>query len=252
MKKMHWVISTLLLFSPLTSEEPFYYFVPPKTWDVVDPSKLTSMFKIAFVERSNKTFKPSLNLGIQKTKVSLAEYVEAAKKQHLTNRNKKWSELGLVKTKAGMAHLSQIDEKTQMGDIRSMQCILLHKEHIYVMTAVALREDFLHYHNEFLEAFESFSIHPDTLHSLTQDELKTRYDTKVKELLHEWTLFLAAANHPKEPQKAFDDKRFQRGLWKDFEKFLSKNFKDQGVFWQVMATKEVRDHLLDSQVLSYQ
>lgn len=247
MKRILWGLGSLLLFSLAFSEEPFYYFVPPKTWDVVDPSKLTPMFKIAFVEHSTKAFKPSLNLGIQKVNVSLSQYIEAAKKQHLTNRNKKWSELGMVKTRAGDAHISQIDEKAQFGEIRSMQCILLQSGYVYVITAVALREDFLTYHNEFLQAFESFSIYPSTRFSFTSEELKNRYESKVQELKHQWALFLANNYTSKEPKKAFEDKRFQRGPWKDFEKFLSKNFKNQGLFWQVMASKEVRNSLLESQ-----
>lgn len=249
MSKAASILCALLLLSSLNSEEPFYYFIPPKTWDVVDPSKLTHMFKIAFVEHSAKTFKPSLNLGVQKVNVSAEEYIEAAKKQHLVNRNKKWSELGIVHTKAGSAHLSQIDEKANFGDVRSMQCILLKQGYVYVLTAVALRDDFLNYYHEFLNAFESFSIYQDTVHSLSSQELKNCYNMKVQKLLDQWTLFLASTKTPQEPKKAFNDRRFQKGLWKDFERFLSKNFKDEGVFWQVMAAKEVRSHLVNPQVV---
>lgn len=243
MKKSYATLLILILFSSLFSKEPFYYFIPPKNWDVVDPSKLKPMFKIAFVEHSNKTFKPSLNLGIQKIDVSLTTYLEGAKKQHLLNRNKKWSELGYVKTTAGDAHISQIDEKNTIGDIRSMQCILVKEGLAFVITAVALREDFINYHNDFLKAFESFTICPDTISSLTSEELKTTYNIKVKELLHNWSLFLATSKTKDSPEKTFEDKRFQRGFWSDFEKYLSKSFKDQGIFWQVMASKEVK-HLL--------
>lgn len=247
MKKVFLTLFMLLFFPSLFCKEPFYYFIPPKNWDVVDPSKLKPMFKIAFVERSKKPFKPSLNLGVQKVNVSLTDYLEAAKKQHLLNRNKKWNELGYVKTSAGDAHISQIDEKNQVGDIRSMQCILVKEGLAYVITAVALREDFTNYHNDFLKAFESFTICTDTLSSLNSEELKKNYDAKVKELLHNWTLFLAASKSPQPLEKSFEDKRFKRAFWTDFEKYLSKSFKDQGVFWQVMASKEVKHLLLEEQ-----
>jgi hypothetical protein len=229
----------------LISKEPFYYFIPPERWDVVDPSKLRPMIKIAFVEHSMKPFKPSLNLGIQKTSTSLAEYLQEAKKQHLLNRNKKWNELGYVNTQAGQAHLSQIDEKMQVGDIRSMQCILVKEGYAYVITAVSLREDFSNYHNEFLKAFESFTICDDMLSSIHSEVLKATYHAKVEKLLKEWSIFLAS-NKPKPLEDSFTDKRFQRGFWRDFEKFLSKSFKDQGLVWQVMASKEVRKLLLEN------
>ena len=247
MKKSYLTLLILSLFSCLFCKEPFYYFIPPKNWDVVDPAKLKPMFKIAFVEHSSKSFKPSLNLGIQKVDVSLTEYLEAAKKQHLLNRKKKWHELGYVKTPAGDAHISQIDEKAKFGDVRSMQCILVKEGLAYVITAVALREDFIDYHNDFLKAFESFTICSDTVSSLNSQELKNSYDVKVKELLHNWTLFLAAGKTKQPLEKSFEDKRFQRSFWSDFEKFLSKSFKDQGVFWQVMASKEVKVLLLKDQ-----
>lgn len=234
----------LCSISSLISKEPFYYFIPPKSWDIVDPSNLKPMFKVAFVEHSKKTFKPSLNLGVQAVSVSLTDYLQGAKKQHLLNRQKKWCEIGYVNTSAGRAHISQIDEKAKIGDIRSMQCILVKEGYAYVITAVALREDFVNYHNDFLKAFESFTISENTLTSLNSEELKANYDAKVKELLHDWTLFLAASKNKQSLEKSFEDKRFQRGFWKDFEKFLSKSFNDQGVFWQAMACKEVRNLLL--------
>lgn len=248
MKRLLWQVSIFLGFSLLSANEPFYYFIPPAKWDIVDPTKLKPMIKIAFVEKSGKNFKPSLNLGIQPAKVSLSEYVAAAKKQHLALRSKKWTELGVVHTKAGLAHLSQIDEKSQVGDIRSMQCIIVQEGLAYVLTAVALKEDFPNYHNDFIQAFESFSIHTTTASSLGSLELRERYSAKVESLLKEWSLFLASFKLTETPSKAFEDKRFRRGLWKDFEKFLSKDFKDKGLAWQVMASKEVKDLLLESAV----
>jgi len=187
-----------------------------------------------------------LNLGIEQVEVSLSDYVAAAKKRHLATRTKKWSEIGIVKTQAGPAHVSQIDEKNQVGDIRCLQCILVQNGLAYILTGVALKEDFLDYYNDFIKTFESFSIHTSTLSSLGSEELKTLYDTKLQSLLKEWSLFLTSAHLT--PYKAFEDKRFRRGLWKDFERFLSKTFKNQGVAWQVMASHEAKNLLLTSEV----
>lgn len=248
MRHLLWQVGVFLAFSLLSASEPFYYFIPPASWEIVDPTKLKPMIKIAFVEKSGKTFKPSLNLGIQAANVSLSEYVAAAKKQHLAIRSKKWSELGIVHTKAGLGHLSQIDEKTQVGEIRSMQCMIVQEGLAYVITAVARKEDFLQYHNDFIKVFESFSIHTSTASSLSSLELKERYNARVQGLLKDWALFLASFKLTETPSKAFEDQRFRRGLWKDFEKFLSKDFKDKGLAWQVMASREVKDLLLKPSV----
>lgn len=222
--------------------EPFYYFIPPKKWKVVDPEKLSKSTKIAFIANSKKAFKPSLNLGIEKVSISLQDYIEAVKKQHTANRKHRWHEVGFLQTKAGTAHISQIDIKAECGDIRSMQSILIQNGYAYVITAVAMRDDFLEYHNDFIKAFESFAIYEDALHSLSSEELKIYYQKKISTLLQGFNKILAS--HPDSPEKAFESLSFQKNNWKDFEKSLSQTFKDQGFMWQLMASKEAKSQLV--------
>jgi hypothetical protein len=149
--------------------------------------------------------------------------------------------VGFLKTHAGLAHLSQIDTKAECGDIRSMQSIIIQDGYAYVITAVTLRDDFLQYHNEFIKAFESFSISQDALSSLTSSSLKLQYSEKTANLLK--SFHKLACTHDS-TQKTFESPLFKKRHWKAFEKYLSQSFKDQGVFWQVMASKELKNNLI--------
>jgi hypothetical protein len=243
--KTAFIYAVTLLFSSFIScSEPFYYFTPPSEWKVIDPEKTSKAIKIAFVANSKKAFKPSLNLGIEKVSVSLEDYIVAVKKHHTSNRKNRWHEVGLLKTHAGNAHLSQIDTKAECGDIRSMQSIIVKDGYAYIITAVALRDDFLQYHNDFIKAFESFSISEDSLSSLSSSALKASYMKKTKDLLKSFHELLASNTTP---QKAFESSLFKKKHWKAYEKYLSQTFKDQGVFWQVMASKEAKNNLINHQ-----
>ncbi|MEI8300099.1 MAG: hypothetical protein WCG10_00615 [Chlamydiota bacterium] len=241
--KTAFIYIVIALFSSASCSEPFYYFIPPSNWKVIAPEKLSRSIKIAFVASSKKAFKPSLNLGVEKVDVSLDEYIIAVKKQHTSNRKNRWHEVGFLNTLAGKAHLSQIDTKAEYGDIRSMQSILVQDGYAYVITAVTLRDDFLNYHNEFIKAFESFSISKDSLSSLSSSVLKSCYTKKTEELLQSFHKLLASNNTA---QEAFESSLFKKKHWKSFEKYLSQTFKDQGVFWQVMASKEIKTNLIAS------
>lgn len=228
------------------SSEPFYYFKPPKDWKVVDPKKIPEIVEIGFVSNESKTFKASLNLVIEEAKASFDDYIASVKKHHLSTRKSRWSELGYVQTKSGKAHVSQIDTKAECGDIRSMQCIIKDDDRFYIITAVALRDEFIDYHNEFLTAFETFTIQKAAKESLKTEKEKTSYEEQLSKLQAGWSSFLASQRGQKNPEESFESKKFQKKHWKAFEKALTKTFKDQGLFWQVMAAKEAKNALLAS------
>ncbi len=50
-----------------------------------------------------------------------------------------WKDLGSITTEAGPASLSQVDTKTEYGDVRQMHVILLKNGRIYILTASALK-----------------------------------------------------------------------------------------------------------------
>lgn len=222
----------------------FYYFVPPKDWKVVDPSKIPDFVKIGFVASSSKTFKPSLNLVTESAKASIEEFVAAAKRHHLSSRKNRWSEIGYVQTKSGKAHVSQIDTKSECGDIRTMQCILKNGDLFYIITAVALRDEFVDYHNEFLQAFETFQVCKSATDTLPSNELKNSYLTQLNKLQNGWKSFLASQKIKSPTEVNFNNRRFKKKHWISFEKALAKTFEKQGLFWQVMAASEAKNALL--------
>lgn len=231
-----------LLF--LKNGESFYYFVPPSDWKVVPSDKLPSSVKIGFVANSQKTFKPSLNLAIETTSAPLEDYVKAVKKKLLASRKNRWNELGYVETLSGKAHISQIDTKAECGDIRTMQCILKKEGNFYILTAMALRDEFVNYHDVFLKAFETLCVADSAISTLKDGLQKKIYQKEVEKVLLSWKAFLSKEKKGKSLAKAFLNKSFQKKNWKEFEKTLSKVFKDQGTFWQIMAASEIKDSLI--------
>ena len=238
---MKFLLLFFSLFSFLYSEN-FYYFIPPKNWKLVDPTKLSKTIDVAFVENSKKPFKPSINLGIEKVNIALDKYVVAAKKQITANKSNQWRELGYIINKSGKAHLAQIDSKNSCGDIRSVQSIFVNQGTVFILTAVALKEDFEDYLNTFIEAFESFCIKENAVCSLSQAKAEA-LEKKIDAIKKAWKNL--ESDHSKNPsdETLFFDKTFQKKHWKPFEKYLLKSHKEMGLFWQIKTSKEVKESL---------
>lgn len=238
---MKTVLVILSLFSCLYSEN-FYYFIPPKNWKLVDPAKLSKTIDVAFVENSKKPFKPSINLGIEKVNISLDKYVLAARKQITANKSNHWKELGYIINKSGQAHLAQIDSKNSCGDIRSLQSIFVKEGTVFILTAVALKEDFEDYLNTFIEAFETFCIKDNALSSLSEAKARA-LERKINDVKNGWKDLKADPSKKGSNQSLFFDKTFQRKYWKPFEKYLLKSHKEMGLFWQIKTSTELKESL---------
>ena len=233
-------------FASCFSNEPFYYFIPPKDWKVVDPKKLPKIVQIGFLSPGPKPFKASLNLVLETANADLETYVKNVKKHHLISRKSRWSEIGYVDTQSGRAHVSQIDTKAECGDIRTMQCILKHASQFYILTAVALREEFIDYHNDFLEAFESLSIVSSIQDSLNHSHEIKAFNQELTKLLQHFKTTHDSQKKGVSIEQTFNCRKFQKKYWKPFEKTLLSTFKSKGLFWQVMAAKEARKVLFSS------
>jgi len=236
------IVLVLLSLFPCLYSANFYYFIPPKNWKLVDPTKLSKTIDVAFVENSKKPFKPSINLGIEKVSITLDKYVLAAKKQITANKSNQWRELGYIINKSGKAHLAQIDSKNSCGDIRSIQSIFVNEGTVFILTAVALKEDFEYCLNTFIEAFESFCIKESALSSLSEGKAQS-LEKKINDIKNAWKNL--EANQSKKPSDAslFFDKTFQKKHWKPFEKYLLKSHKEMGLFWQIKTSSELKESL---------
>jgi hypothetical protein len=238
---MKFLLLFFSFFSCLYSEN-FYYFIPPKNWKLVDPTKLSKTIDVAFVENSKKPFKPSINLGIEKANIALDKYVLAAKKQITANKSNQWRELGYIVNKSGKAHLAQIDSKNSCGDIRSIQSIFVNQGSIFILTAVALKEDFEDYLNTFIAAFESFCIKENALCSLSQAKAEV-LEKKIVAIQNAWKNLKSDQSKKLSDETLFFDKTFQKKYWKPFEKYLLKSHKEMGLFWQIRTSKELKESL---------
>lgn len=153
-----WIkpLITILLFSaPINAYEAS--FDPPKGWRTTDKAKLPPHVKLIIVGSGKFDFPPSITLGTENFDGTLKDYVQIVKK---INQSKKdpWKDLGLIDTKSGEASLSQVDIKTEWGDVREMHLISLNNGVIYIMTAAALKKEFATFYPVFFESFKSFKV----------------------------------------------------------------------------------------------
>ncbi len=208
---MKLIALTAFLFSFWTAvlNADYCYFVPPKGWEIVNPQKLTGRVQVQFLGKSSKGFYPSLNLAFEEVNLTMPEYLKAVKKIHEADRNNTWRDLGKIPTKAGVAHLTQIDSATASGTVRILQVLFLKDHTVYILTGSALKEEFAAYYKEFEKAFKSLTVTGDLVSTVPQAERQE----KLKASLATTTI---------------DNLR-------TLEKLLHKEFADMGAHWQFLV-----------------
>lgn len=111
-----------------------------------------------YVMDQNTGLRPNMNILTTPTDFSLQEFVREAREDWEALPGKVWQDLGLVKTNSGTAHLSQIDMETQWGDVRTIQAILVKKNHAVILTVQALREEFGEVQDLFFKTVRSLEV----------------------------------------------------------------------------------------------
>lgn len=133
--------------------------IPPKGWECIhDPEQLPQKIMRIYVGSGKGSFTPSINIAHEETTLGIDEYLRLAKSYHESQSNAKCTSMGKIETKAGLAHLMQIDSDTQWGRVRFIQAILIKNSLAYVITATCLREEFSLFSSQFLKSMQSFSI----------------------------------------------------------------------------------------------
>jgi len=129
-------------------------FTPPTGWRNTDASALPEHVNIMVVGQGTHDLPPSMTLGTEIYKGSLKQYLKRIKE---INRGKgyEWKDLGTIRTEAGNASLSQVDTKSQWGEIRMMHVILYKEGIIYILTAAALKDEFPTFYKEIFNSFRS-------------------------------------------------------------------------------------------------
>lgn len=150
-------------YSKTANQPGAVIFSPPQDWKAVDPTLLTSSVKAMVIGKGSHEFPPSINLGTESYKGTLKQYLKRIKEIN-KSQGSEWKDLGTIRTEAGEASLSQVDRKTQWGDVRMMHVILYKDETIYIMTAASLKEEFPKFYKDFFNSLRSLRFN-----KVTQD-----------------------------------------------------------------------------------
>lgn len=137
-----------------------FSFAPPKGWQCIDDkTQLPAKVEIVYIGTGKAGFTPSLNLAKEETKLSLEEYTNLAKSYHESHPQTKCNVLGSIETKAGVAHILQIDRITQWGPVRFLQASVIRQGIAYVMTATCLEKEFASNYPHFFNAIQTLEIY---------------------------------------------------------------------------------------------
>lgn len=216
------------------------YFCPPEGWEIANPTTLSPHVKIAFLKNTGKGFCPSINLSIEKTAVSLSEYLKAIKAIHEQDRNNQWRALGKVNTQAGLAQLTEINSPSEWGPIRILQLIFLKEGRAYILTAAALKNDISNYYKEFQSAFRSLILTSDLLSHIPQLERRETLKQKQQLLIKTAEEIISTSSKFKNP---LEDPLFQEKHWLPFQQTILDHFSDMGAFWQVLVLRNAQEKL---------
>ena len=180
------------------------FFVPPKGWDLVHPEKLQPHTRVAFVHKT-----ATINLSTEETDVSLATYIEAVKRDHKTDPNHQWRDLGKLNTKLGEGQLTEIEIKGPHGTMRQMQLIALKGGVAYILTASATKGEFSSHFATFEKSFQSLECVQDLKEALSPAK-KTELETLIGKKLP----------------------------WKTFQERIINDFTEMGPYWQTLFLLE--------------
>lgn len=129
-------------------------FTPPPGWRFADADKLPPSVKLMVVGESQHSFPPSINIGTEPFNGTLKEYLKVIKSIN-QSKGVDWKDLGMIRTEAGNASLSQLDTKTEWGSVRMMHVILVKDKIVSILTVAALKEEFPQFYNDFFSSMRS-------------------------------------------------------------------------------------------------
>lgn len=150
-------------------------FTPPTGWQTPDSQsvKLPPRVLAMVIGKAPTTFPPSINLSSESYQGTLKQYLAIVKRMN-EEKGYKWKEMGSIKTQSGTASLSQVDTRSQWGDVRLMHTILLKNGTIYIMTASALKSEFSQFYQDFFNSMRSLTIKKETLETDTKINLEKK------------------------------------------------------------------------------
>ncbi len=235
--------------------EPLASFTPPAGWMSADRNKaqLPPLVKIMFVGNAKSGFPPSINLTSAPYDGTLKQYLQIVKARNQESQND-WKDLGTMKTQAGNASFSQVDSKSQWGQVRQMHLILPKHGYIYILTAAALKAEFSLYYQEFFKAMQSLKITFNPLDLISSQVQKKLLQAKISELKSNWKIQIEKAvqqtpsfsSLQEIKEKVFNSDSFKNSFWMPFVQNLQTSSADLGIGWQELMQSRVKAELLNS------
>lgn len=225
-------------------------FNPPENWHLADPQALPPSVKIMVVGQSGSDFPPSINLGTEKFGGSLKDYLKTIKAIN-DSQGSEWKDLGTIRTQAGTASLSQVDAKTEWGEVRMMHVILLRDGMAYILTAAALKDEFSKFYKDFFKSMRSLRFNKDVYEAITDPEHKAKLLSRNESLKSSWEQLIKKQQDLNQTmpieavaQKVFNSEEFQTNFWKPYKEQLSKEFQEFGPSWEKQLLDQVQSELM--------
>jgi len=187
-------------------------FTPPKDFQAQNPKNYPPYVKIAFLGKEQSSFRPTINLAIEKNAGDEKGFLECVTNMQKKRVKTQWKKLSTIETKSGKAHLFQDEILTKAGYVTIFQCILVKDDVAYTLTANALKDQSSAFYPLYLKTFKSLTLTDDLL-SLIKDEKKKEAIVKEKEKL-------------------------TKQNFKLFQKNIEKNFAHLGLYWKILVLKE--------------
>lgn len=235
-------------------------FTPPPGWNLADPKSvnLPPRVQVMVIGKGASTFPPSMNLSSEPYQGTLKQYLQIVKGIN-QEKGSEWKDLGQIRTQAGPASLSQVDTKSQWGEVRLMHTILLKNGKIYILTASALKSEFSLYYQDFFNAMRSFRITNNLYDLITDNKRKVELKEEVKKMQNNWNLLLSQKqkDNPSKSiqaiqEEVFNSEPFQTTSWKPFNNSLQNKFGDLGIEWQALMQQSVKEELATNSLVKPQ
>lgn len=225
-------------------------FNPPEGWHLADPKALPPSVKIMVVGQSGTDFPPSLNLGTEKFNGTLKEYLKTIKAIN-DSQGSEWKDLGTIRTQAGTASLSQVDAKTEWGEVRMMHVILLRENMVYILTAAARKEEFSRHYKDFFKSMRSLRFNKDVYEAVLDPSRKAKLLSSNRSLKSSWEMLVQKQQglYKEAPieeiaQRVFSGAEFQSNFWTPYKEQLLREFQELGPSWQKQLLSQLQSELM--------
>ena len=220
-----------------------FYFDAPNDWKLSDPKNSSPTVRVCFVN-PKEGYTPSINLAVEKSALSLDEYIKLSQKPYQRNPLAKWRNLGSFTSAAGQGTLIEIDLTSKAGKGRILQFIVKKDDEFAVLTAAAGVDDLKNHLDLFKNAFRSLTV-TDNLLDLIKDE---KDQASLKNLLV--SLETARNQVASDPSKdrSIPLTQEMKETISQIETILSK-YHDKGSCWHFLALRQCA-HALEEKAKS--